>query len=186
MLITAILIIITYVLLMVFISINVLDREILALGGAIVTFFALTLLEGASFTTFMSFLVGTAEDGYTNFHTLILILGIMIIVEISIQSGAFQFFSFRLIQMTKGKPIYLLIAFSALSFIITAIINDVLTVILLIPLTISICRIVKIDPIPYIIIEGIIIKVGATFLLISSIPNILVSAYLGLSFNTYF
>lgn len=188
MLITAILLLITFVLLMIFISSNIFDRAILALAAGIVTYFLLFFFESENFkfTTFMNILFGTAEDGYVNMHSLILILGMMIIVAISVEGGVFQFLSFRLIQMTKGKPIYLLITFSILSFLITSIINDILTVILLIPLTITICRLLRIDPVPYVITEGIIIKIGATLLLISSIPNILVSAYLGLSFNNYF
>lgn len=186
MLISIILLLITFALIMIFVSLNVIDREILALAGAIVTFFILSFFEGANFTTITNLLFGSAADKYMNMHSLILILGLMIIVEICVQSGMFQFLSFRLIQMTKGKPIYLLLTFSMLGFFLTAIINDILTVVLLIPLTIMVCRILKLDPVPYVITEGIIIKVGASVLLISSIPNILVSAYLGLSFNAYF
>ncbi|MFW9952724.1 MAG: SLC13 family permease, partial [Candidatus Thorarchaeota archaeon] len=129
---------------------------------------------------------GTEQDNYVNLHSLLLIFGIMTIVVISVDGGLFQFLSFRLIQMTRGKPAYLLIVFSILSFLITAIISDMLTVILLIPLTISICKVLDVKPTIFIILETLMIKLGATLLQISSIPDMLISTSFGITFLDFF
>ncbi len=186
MLISVILLLITFVILIILIAINKIDRSMAALGCGIFAFIVLKFIEGADFQVFAEFLIGTPSDDYTNLHAIILIFGIMIIIQICVEAGVFQFISFRLIQMTGGKPIYLLVVFCTLSFFITALINDMLAVILLIPLTITICRILDIDPIPYIISQAITIKVGCSLFLISSIPSILIATFLNLTFMDFF
>ena len=186
MLISVIILLITFIAMTVLIAIGVFDRFIVALGAGMVAFFVLYFLEGATFDVFVSFIVGTPEDNFVNFHALILILGMMIIVIIAIEGGFFQFVSFRLIQMTKGEPKRLLLVFCTLAMFMTAILNDILTIIILIPLTATICRILDIDALPYIIVQIIVIKLGATMLIISSVPTILIASYLNISFTEYF
>jgi Na+/H+ antiporter NhaD/arsenite permease-like protein len=186
MLISSILLIITFILLIVLIAVNKIDKSVVALAAGTFSFIVLSFLEGATFNVVVDFLIGTPQDGYVNLHAIILIFGMMVIVQICIEGGVFQFLAFRLIQMTKGKPLYLLIVFCSVSFFMAAIINDILTVIVLIPLTISVCKILDINPIPYIVIEGITVKLGGSVFLISSIPSVLIATYLRLSFVQFF
>ena len=186
MLISVIILVITFLVMIVLIAIGTFDRFIVALGAALVAFFVLYFLEGATFAVFVSLVIGSPGDNYVNFHALILILGMMIIVVIAIEGGLFHFIAFRLIQMTKGEPKRLLIVFCTLAMFMTAILNDFLTVLILIPLTVTICRILDIDPFPYIIAQAITIKLGATMLMISSISTILITSYLAISFVDYF
>ena len=186
MFISVIILLITFIVMTVLIAIGTFDRFIVALGAGMVAFFVLYFFEGATFSVFVSFIVGTPEDNFVNFHALILILGMTIIVIIAIEGGFFQFVSFRLIQMTKGEPKRLLLVFCTLAMFMTAILNDILTIIILIPLTATICRILDIDALPYIIVQIIVIKLGATMLIISSVPTILIASYLNISFTEYF
>ncbi|MEE9409798.1 MAG: SLC13 family permease, partial [Candidatus Heimdallarchaeota archaeon] len=73
-----------------------------------------------------------------------------------------------------------------LSVFFSAIINNILTVMILIPLTITISRILNIDPTPYIITEAIMVNIGGTFFSISSIPNILIVTESEIKFNEFF
>jgi len=165
---------------------NKMNRAIAALAGAIITYFVLTFIEGADFLVFIDFLVGTNADGYVNLRALLLIVGMLFIVQVCHSAGVFQFLAFKLIQTTKGKPMYLLFMFCALSLIISAILNNILAVIILIPLTIVASRILGIDPVPYIICEAIMVNVGGIVFSISSIPNILIVTYAGISFADFF
>jgi len=169
-----------------FIGMDKTDRAVLSLTAAVITYFVLVFLEGAPFDIIVEILVGTPENGFLNIHSMLLIISMMIIIQISITGGVFQFLSFKLIQYTKAKPIYLLAILCTLTVFITAVFNDILTVIMLIPLTIEICRILEIDPIPYVIAEAVLIKLGASMLIISSIPNILISGNVGISFVDFF
>lgn len=186
MLVTVILLLINFLVLIIFISFSKIDRTVITLACGVVTIFLLSILEHVGYNVFVDFIVGTKKDGYVNFHSIVLLFGMLVIVQICIEAGVFQFLSFRLIQMTKGKPVYLLICFNTLAFIVTAIINDILAILLLIPLTITVCKTIDVDAIPYVMTEAITIKLGATLFLISSIPNIIVGTYLNLSFLDFF
>ncbi|MBY9001666.1 MAG: hypothetical protein KGD64_12180, partial [Candidatus Heimdallarchaeota archaeon] len=121
-----------------------------------------------------------------NLHSLILILGMMFIVQISAEVGLFQFIGVLAIKLSKGKPIALMIILCTISVLFSAVINNILTVMILIPLTITISRILKIDPTPYILTEAILVNIGGTFFSISSIPNILITTAADITFAEYF
>ncbi len=163
-----------------------LNRAIAALTGAIITYFVLIFIEGLDFSVIVDLLFGTSEEGYVNLHSLILIIGMMIIVDISSQAGLFQFVAIKLIKFSKGKPLKLLIVFCAVTVLISAILNNILTVIILIPLTITVSRILNIDPTPYILTQAVLVNIGGTLFSISSIPNILITTSALISFTEFF
>ncbi|MHA1298531.1 MAG: SLC13 family permease [Candidatus Helarchaeota archaeon] len=141
--------------------------------------------EPFNFTKVIEFMIGTKSDGYNNLHSIILILGIMIQVEICQEAGVFQFLALKLVKNSKGNPNRLLLICCLLSVFISAILNNILTVFILIPLTIMICRMLSINPIPYILSEAILVNIGGIMFLISSVPNVLISQAAGLNFIDY-
>jgi len=163
-----------------------LNRAIAALSGAAITFFALTFINGTNFVTFLGFMFGSVTDNFVNLHSLILILGMMFIVQICNEAGVFQFLAFKLVQWTKGEPTKLLLIICALSVLLSALLNNILAVIILIPLIITISRILSINPTPYIITSAILVNIGGMVFSISSIPNILISSAAGITFADFF
>ncbi|MHA1784851.1 MAG: SLC13 family permease [Candidatus Helarchaeota archaeon] len=162
------------------------NRAMAALAGALVSFFTLSFMDGVNFYTFTGFLFGTTTDGFVNLHSLILILGMMFIVQVCNEAGVFQYYAFILVQKTKGKPKLLLLVTSSLSVLMSAILNNILTVIILIPLLITISRILSINPTPYIITSAILVNVGGMLFPISSIPNILITTSTGITYIEFF
>ena len=170
---------------------NKLNRAIASITAAIITYFVLVFSEGKGFDIIVKLLFGSTEDNFVNLHSLILIVGMMFIVQISDEAGLFQFLGVLAIKITKGRPLALMSVLCTLSVFFSALINNLLTVMILIPLTITISRILNIDPTPYIITEAVMVNIGGTFFSISSIPNILiVTASLKtdtpISFNQFF
>ncbi len=170
---------------------NKLNRAIAAITAAIITYFVLVFIEGKSFSVIVDLLFGTPDDQFVNLHSLILIVGMMFIVQISDEAGLFQFLGVLAIKITKGKPLALMSVMCTLSVIFSALINNLLTVMILIPLTITISRMLNIDPTPYIITEAVMVNIGGTFFSISSIPNILIvteslTTENPISFNQFF
>jgi len=110
----------------------------------------------------------------------------MFIVNTSDEIGTFQFLAVIAIKLSKGRPIPLMIILAFLSLIFSAILNNILTVMILIPLTITISRVLNVSPTPYIIIQAIMVNIGGTIFSISSIPNILITTTANISFNDYF
>jgi len=165
---------------------NKLNRAIASLTAAVITYFVLVFIEGREFDIIVDLLFGTPVDKFVNLHALILIVGMMFIVQISDEAGLFQFLGVLAIKLSKGKPIALMAILATISVIFSALINNILTVMILIPLTITISRMLNIDPTPYIITEAIMVNIGGTFFSISSIPNILIVTASGISFNQFF
>ena len=163
-----------------------LNRAIAALSGAVITYFVLIFIEKLNFSVIVDILFGSSEDNYVNLHSLILIIAMMMIVSISYEAGVFQFLAIKLIILSKGKPIRLLIINCTMTVLISAVLNNILTVIILIPLTITISRILNIDPSPYILTQAILVNIGGSLFSISSIPNILITTYAKISFNEFF
>lgn len=158
----------------------------MTLFGAIITYFVLIFLEGLDFSIIVELLFGTEEDNFVNLHSLILIIAMMMIVIISNEAGVFQFIAILLIKFSKGKPITLMSILCALTVLISAILNNILTVIILIPLTITISRMVNMDPTPYILTQAVLVNVGGSIFSISSIPNILITTYANIFFLDFF
>ncbi|TFG07824.1 MAG: hypothetical protein EU539_04005 [Promethearchaeota archaeon] len=163
-----------------------LNRAIAALIGAVISYFVLIFLEGEEFNSIVILLFGSSEDDYVNLHSLILIISMMIIVLICHEAGVFQFLAIKLIIFSKGKPIRLLIINCTITVMISSVLNNILTVIILIPLTITISRILNTNPAPYILTQAILVNIGGTIFSISSIPNILITTYAKISFIEFF
>ncbi|MHA1418954.1 MAG: SLC13 family permease [Candidatus Heimdallarchaeaceae archaeon] len=163
-----------------------LNRAVASLTAAVATYFVLIFIEKKDFSVIVDLLFGTPADGFVNLHSLILILGMMFIVQISAEVGLFQFLGILAIKISKGKPIALMSILCTISVLFSAVINNILTVMIMVPLTITISRILKIDPTPYILTEAILVNIGGTFFSISSIPNILITTSAEITFAEYF
>ncbi|MHA1385354.1 MAG: SLC13 family permease [Candidatus Helarchaeota archaeon] len=137
------------------------------------------------FQKLMNFMFGSESENFNNLHSIILILGIMIQVHICQEAGVFQFIALKLIKGSAGNPKILLLYCCFLAVFISAVLNNILAIIILIPLTIMICRMLNINPVPYIISEAILVNIGGIMFLISSVPNILISQAAGFNFLDY-
>ncbi|MFX0021814.1 MAG: SLC13 family permease [Candidatus Hermodarchaeota archaeon] len=165
---------------------NKLNRAISSLLGAIITYFVLIFVEGLDFTIIVELLFGSPAEGFVNLHSLIMIIGTMMIVQIANEAGTFQFIAGKLIKLSGGKPVNLMIIFCTVTVLISAILNNILTVIIIIPLTITVSRILNVNPSPYILTQAVLVNVGGTVFSISSIPNILITTFTGIEFLEFF
>ncbi len=165
---------------------NKLNRAIASLLGAIITYFVLIFIEGFDFSIIVELLFGSPIEGFVNLHSLIMIIGMMMIVQIAHEAGSFQFIAGKLIKLSGGKPVRLMIIFCSVTVFISAILNNILTVIIIIPLTITVSRILNINPTPYILTQAVLVNIGGTVFSISSIPNILITTFAGIEFLEFF
>jgi len=146
----------------------------------------LVFIENQDFSIIVDLLFGTPSDGFVNLHSIILIIAMMMIVQIAHEAGTFQFIAGKLIKFSRGKPILLLVIFCTVTVFISAILNNILTVIIIIPLTITVSRILNINPSPYILTQAVLVNIGGTIFSISSIPNILISTFANIEFFEFF
>ncbi|MHA1617513.1 MAG: SLC13 family permease [Candidatus Njordarchaeales archaeon] len=152
------------------------NRAVISLLGAIVVHALLVLYHGLSPEEILQFI---------DYRVLIAIIGISIIVEVTRESGLFQYIAIKAVKLSKGEPIPLLIILCLMSYALATVATAIVAIIIMGTLTIAISRILRIDPVPYLIAEAIVVDVGGMTLLFSSIPNIILSQSVGLGLDVF-
>ncbi|QYY43310.1 ArsB/NhaD family transporter [Aneurinibacillus thermoaerophilus] len=113
---------------------------------------------------------------HIDFNTLGLLTGMMIIVAITAQTGLFKFIAIWAAKKVNGDPIKILIALSIITAVGAAFLDNVTTVLLMVPVTFSITRQLRISPIPYLIAEIFTANIGGTATMIGDPPNIMIGS----------
>ena len=126
-----------------------------------------------------------AAIGYIDFNTLGLLIGMMLIVGIARHSGLFEFLAIWSAKRSKGKPISIMISLSIITAILSALLDNVTTVLLIVPVTIAIAEKLEISPIPIVFAEIILSNTGGTATLIGDPPNIMIGSATGLGFMDF-
>ena len=109
----------------------------------------------------------------------------MIIVHISSRSGVFKWLALELLHLTKGHPKTVLFALAAFTAIASAFLDNVTTVVLIMPITFVIAKEFETDPVPFLITEVMASNIGGTATLIGDPPNIIIGTRAGLSFMDF-
>lgn len=123
---------------------------------------------------------------HIDFNTLGLLVGMMIIVTITADTGLFKYIAVWSAKKANGSPVRILIALSFITAIGSAFLDNVTTILLMVPVTFSITRQLKVSPLPYLITQIIASNVGGTATLIGDPPNIMIgSAVKELTFNAF-
>lgn len=115
-----------------------------------------------------------AFKDHIEWNTITLLIGMMILVGITNKTGVFQYLAIRSAQLAKGNPIAILILLSFLTAALSAFLDNVTTVLLIVPVTISITRLLGVNPIPFLIAEVLASNIGGTATLIGDPPNIMI------------
>jgi Na+/H+ antiporter NhaD/arsenite permease-like protein len=114
-----------------------------------------------------------------------LLLGMMTIVAILRRTGVFTLLSVRIAELTKGSPLKILIFFSIVTAVLSAFLDNVTTVLIIIPIVIELTTGMGLDPKLYIISQAVISNIGGTATLIGDPPNIIIGSKVGLTFNQF-
>ena len=122
---------------------------------------------------------------HIDFNTLGLLMGMMIIVNITSETGLFNFLAIWSAKKVKGQPVALLVALSALTAVCSALLDNVTTVLLTVPVTFSITSQLKVDVKPFLIAQILSSNIGGTATLIGDPPNIMIASAVGLNFMDF-
>ncbi len=120
-----------------------------------------------------------------NFETIMLLLGMMTLVVIIKKTGFFIFISTMISEFTKGAPLKILLLFSLITVTLSAFLDNVTTLLIIIPIIIQLTRGMGMDPKIYIISQAIISNIGGTATLVGDPPNIIIGSKVGLTFNQF-
>jgi len=120
-----------------------------------------------------------------DWNVIFLLLGMMIIVGVIHKTGLFEFLAVKAIQLAKGNPkrafvyILLLVAFAS------ALLDNVTTILLAVPMTFLVAKYLRVAPMPFILSEVFISNIGGAATLIGDPPNIIIASKASLDFNEF-
>ena len=163
---------IIFVLAFVLIVFEVFDKSLIALSGAL-----LMVIIG----------ILTPEQAIesVDFETILLLLSMMLLVHIASKSGVFEWLNVKIASLTRGNPLAIFLLFSLVTAVFSAFLDNVTTVILIVPLTVELVKGMGKDPKPYIFAEIIFSNIGGALTLIGDPPNIIIGGAVGLSFMDF-
>lgn len=149
-----------------------LNRTAVALVGAVIL---------------LMFNVITQEEAihHIDFNTIGLLVGMMIIVNIMRRSGIFEYIAIVAAKRAKGDPLKILVLFAIITAISSAFLDNVTTILLIVPVTMVITDALKISPVPILVPLILFANIGGTATLIGDPPNIMIGSATGLGFNDF-
>lgn len=124
------------------------------------------------------------DEGFhaIDFNVIFLLAGMMVLAGILRRTGFFQWVAIRSIKIARGHPFRLMIVLSVVTAILSALLDNVTTVVLIAPVTLSIASILGVGPIPFLVAEVLASNIGGTATLIGDPPNILIGSASRLDF----
>jgi Na+/H+ antiporter NhaD/arsenite permease-like protein len=120
-----------------------------------------------------------------DFNTIGLLTGMMIIVGITRDSGVFQYLAIRSAKVVKADPWGILVMLMFVTAVLSALLDNVTTVLLIAPITLLITDTLKISAYPYLFAEIFASNIGGTATLIGDPPNIMIGSATGLGYNDF-
>jgi Na+/H+ antiporter NhaD/arsenite permease-like protein len=149
-----------------------LNRAILALLGAALLVTCGVLNQEAAFRGI-------------DFNTIGLLMGMMLIVGITSKSGVFQYLAIWSAKKVEARPVGVLFMLSIVTAVLSALLDNVTTVLLVVPVTLLITEELKVKPYPYLLAEILSSNIGGTATLIGDPPNIMIGSLVGIPFNDF-
>lgn len=161
-----------FVLLFVLISLELTNKTILALLGAVL-FIGMGIIEQ------------TVAFERVDWNVVFLLIGMMIIVGVSKRSGLYQYIAIKAAKSVGGDPVKILVLFTLITALMSAFLDNVTTVLILTPVMILIAVELGLSPTPFVISSALASNIGGAATLIGDPPNIMIGSAAGLGFTDF-
>lgn len=161
-----------FVVVMAFVVTEKLHRAVVAMAGAVVLLFVGAITFEQSVNSI-------------DFNTIGVLIGMMLYVAVVKTCGLFEFIAVKSAKMAKGNPWRIMLYFTLITAVLSALLDNVTTVLLMGPMTVMVCRILKLNPVPFFLTEILASNIGGTATLIGDPPNIMIGSQAGLSFMDF-
>jgi Na+/H+ antiporter NhaD/arsenite permease-like protein len=120
-----------------------------------------------------------------DFNTIGLLVGMMVLVRLTEPTGVYNYLAIRAGQLARGRPVLVVVALTGTTALLSAFLDNLTTVLLMVPITFLLADTLDIPVVPLIVMEIIASNIGGTATLIGDPPNILIAGATGLSFNAF-
>jgi Na+/H+ antiporter NhaD/arsenite permease-like protein len=148
------------------------DRAVVAFSGAVIVVLVRIISQEDAFLSI-------------DFNTIGLLISMMIIVMIMRRTGIFEYMAVKMVKASKAEPVRLLIFMCITTGVLSSLLDNVTTILLILPITMSVTKDLKLEPIPFIIAEIFASNVGGTATLIGDPPNIMIGSATKLDFMQF-
>ena len=146
---------------------------------------AIVALLGAGLLILVGVLDQKEAMAAVDFNTLGLLLGMMLIVNVTRRSGLFQYVAIWSAKKVDARPWGIMLMMSIVTAVFSAFLDNVTTVLLTVPVTLLITDELKVKPYPYLFAQIFASNIGGTATLIGDPPNIMIGSATGLTFNDF-
>lgn len=120
-----------------------------------------------------------------DWNTLFLLMGMMIIVSVTRRTGLFEWLAIKTAKAGRGRPVPILIGMTIVTAALSAMLDNVTTVLLIAPTIIVVYEALELDPIPFLIFAILASNIGGTATLVGDPPNIMIASAAGFSFMDF-
>lgn len=142
-------------------------------------------IAGSVVLIFLHVLTVEEAVGFIDFNTIGVLIGMMLFVSVVRNSGLFEYVAIKAAKIAKGNPWKIMLLFALLTAVLSAFLDNVTTVLLVGPMTIAICAILELDPVPFLLTQIFASNIGGTATLIGDPPNIMIGSQAELSFADF-
>src|ERR1700746_3954380 len=146
---------------------------------------SIVALLGASLMILVGVLDQSEAVRGIDWNTLGLLAGMMVLVSISRRSGMFQYVAIWSAQRAKASPAGILLLLQVTTAVVSALLDNVTTVLLVVPVTLVITSELDVPPYPFLFAEAFASNIGGAATLIGDPPNIMIGSLAGLDFNAF-
>lgn len=164
----------------VLLGLEIIHRTVLAAFAAILSIILAITLGSIPAEKSFDFIIESID-----FNTIGLLLGMMVIVAVLGETGVFYQVGIKLGKVSKGNVWTLMLLLCAFTAVASMFVDNVTTILLMVPVTLSITRTLKVHPIPFIIAQVLVSNIGGAATLIGDPPNILIGSAAGIDFNSF-
>jgi len=175
-------------------ALDFLEPQIIAIIVFVATYFflatgwrsgAIAAMAGAAAMWFLGVLSPDEMIRYVDFNALGLLFGMMVMAGVLREANFFRVIGVKLANLVSCKPSQLFILFLFITAVLSALLDNVTTVLFMVSITIDISELLEIDPKPFILGEIFASNIGGTATLIGDPPNIMIASATGLTFSDF-
>ena len=161
-------------------SFEIIHRTAIALLGAAILTGSIITLHTVTPEESLHFVIGLID-----FNTIGLLLGMMIIVAILGESGVFSWVAVKATELSRGDPWRLMVILCTFTGIVSAFVDNVTVILLMVPVTLTIFRILNRSPFPYVIGQTMCSNIGGASTLVGDPPNIIIGSAANIDFTSF-
>ena len=126
-----------------------------------------------------------AFSKYVDWNVVFLLIGMMMVMGVLKETGIFQWLAIKTAKFAKAQPMRILLLMFAVTAVVSAFLDNVTTVMILVPIALLIANELKISPLPFIITMAIASNIGGTATMIGDPPNVMIGSATSYSFMDF-